>query len=37
VNRILEVRLLALPPKSISKKAARELYEIVREEGIPEA
>jgi ribosomal 50S subunit-recycling heat shock protein len=37
VSRILEVRLLALPPKSISKKAARELYEIVREEGIPEA
>lgn len=31
-TRIVEVRILELPPKSISKKAARELYEILREE-----
>jgi ribosomal 50S subunit-recycling heat shock protein len=32
INRILEVRLRDLPPKSISKKAARELYDVVRDE-----
>lgn len=33
-DRTLEVRLLALPPKSISKKAARDLYEVLRDEPI---
>lgn len=32
-DRTLEVRLLALPPKSISKKAARDLYEVIRDES----
>jgi ribosome-associated heat shock protein Hsp15 len=31
-DRILEVRLGELPGKSVSKKAARELYEVVRDE-----
>jgi len=30
-TRTLEVRVDALPPKSISKKAARELYEVLRD------
>lgn len=33
-NRVLTVRLLDLPPKSVSKKAARELYEILRDERV---
>lgn len=33
-NRLLEVKLLDLPQKSISKKNAREMYEIVRDERI---
>lgn len=33
-NRLLEVRILELPGKSVSKKAARELYEIVRDERL---
>jgi ribosomal 50S subunit-recycling heat shock protein len=33
-NRLLELRLIELPAKSISKKAARELYEIVRDEPV---
>jgi len=32
-NRFLEVRLLDLPGKSVSRKAARELYEIIRDES----
>lgn len=31
-NRLLEVELLDIPRKSISKKAAREMYDIVRDE-----
>lgn len=31
-NRLLELELLQIPPKSISKKAARDLYEVVRDE-----
>ena len=31
-RRVLEIRLIDLPPKSISKKAARDLYEVVRDE-----
>lgn len=31
-RRVLEVRLIDLPPKSISKKAARDLYEVVRDD-----
>jgi ribosomal 50S subunit-recycling heat shock protein len=31
-TRTLEVRVDTLPPKSISKKAARELYEVLRDE-----
>jgi len=33
-NRLLEVRIRELPGKSISKKAARELYEVLRDERI---
>lgn len=33
--RTVEVELDALPPKSTSKKAARELYRIVRDEKRP--
>lgn len=33
-NRLLEVKLLDLPQKSISRKHAREMYEIVRDERI---
>ena len=33
--RTLELRIEAIPPKSISKKAARELYTVVREERTP--
>lgn len=35
VNHHVEVRLLDLPRASISKKAARDLYEVVREERMP--
>lgn len=31
-DRTLEVRILALPPKSISRKAARDLYEVLLDE-----
>jgi ribosomal 50S subunit-recycling heat shock protein len=31
-QRILEVRLLQVPEVSISKKAAREMYEVLRDE-----
>ena len=34
-QRLLELRIEQLPPKSISKKAARDLYSIVREERTP--
>lgn len=33
-RRILEIRLIDLPPKSTSKKAARDLYEVVRDETV---
>jgi ribosomal 50S subunit-recycling heat shock protein len=33
-NRILEVRILEVPRKNLSKKAAREMYEIVRDERV---
>ena len=33
-TRIIEVKVLDLPQKSISKKAAREMYEIIRDERI---
>ncbi len=35
-NRLLEIRVLSLPPKSTSKKAAREMYEVVRDERLSE-
>ena len=35
-RRTLEIELDALPPKSTSHKAARELYRVVREEANPE-
>ena len=31
-DRILELKILELPGKSVSKKAAREMYEVVREQ-----
>jgi ribosomal 50S subunit-recycling heat shock protein len=31
-RRVLEVRLVEIPRKALSKKAAREMYEIVRDE-----
>ena len=31
-HRLLEIRILSLPGKSVSKKAARELYEVLRDE-----
>lgn len=34
-HRTLELRIERLPPKSISKKAARDLYSVVREERTP--
>lgn len=34
-HRTLELRIEQLPPKSISKKAARDLYSVVREERTP--
>jgi ribosomal 50S subunit-recycling heat shock protein len=34
VKRILEVRIDALPPKSISRKAARDLYQVLRDEPL---
>ena len=33
-RRILEVKLLQVPEGSISKKAAREMYEILRDERV---
>lgn len=33
-NRILEVEILDLPGKSVSRKAARELYEVVRDDRV---
>lgn len=33
-NRLLEIRLVELPPKSTSKKAAREMYEVLRDERL---
>ena len=35
--RTLEMELLELPGKSVSKKAARELYRVLREERTPES
>lgn len=35
-NRLLEIRVLSLPPKSTSKKAAREMYEVIRDERLNE-
>ena len=34
--RTLEIELAELPGKSVSKKAARELYRVLREERAPE-
>ena len=34
--RTLEMELLELPGKSVSKKAAKELYRVLREERTPE-
>ena len=31
-TRLLEIRLIELPPKSTSRKAAREMYEALRDE-----
>ena len=33
-SRLLEVELLELPGKSVSKKAARDLYRVLRDEKI---
>ena len=33
-DRLLELRILEIPGKSVSKKAAREMYEVVREERV---
>ena len=33
-HRLLEVRLLEIPQRSIAKKVAREMYEVVRDERI---
>lgn len=33
-DRVLEVRVLELPGRSVSKKAAREMYEVVRDERV---
>ena len=33
-SRLLEVELLELPGKSVSKKAARDLYSVLRDEKI---
>ena len=33
-RRVLQLRLLALPGKSTSKKMARELYEVLRDEPV---
>ncbi|MQA89375.1 MAG: RNA-binding protein [Gemmatimonas sp.] len=33
-NRLLEIRILEVPGKSLSKKAARELFEVVRDERL---
>ncbi len=33
-QRLLEIELLQLPGKSVSKKAARDLYQVVRDERI---
>jgi ribosomal 50S subunit-recycling heat shock protein len=34
LRRLLEVRLLELPQKSVSKKAAREMFEVLRDERV---
>jgi ribosomal 50S subunit-recycling heat shock protein len=34
--RTLELELLALPGKSVSKKAARELYRVLRDDNSPD-
>lgn len=34
-TRVLELRITELPAKSISKKAAREHYEVIRDEPRP--
>jgi ribosomal 50S subunit-recycling heat shock protein len=34
-QRLLEVRIRELPARSVSRKAAREMYEVVRDERIP--
>jgi ribosomal 50S subunit-recycling heat shock protein len=36
-HRLLEVRILELPGKSVSKKQAREMYEVVRDERLPDS
>jgi ribosomal 50S subunit-recycling heat shock protein len=33
-HRLLEVRVLEVPQKSIAKKVAREMYEVLRDERI---
>ena len=33
-TRLLEIRLLELPPKSTSRKAAKEMYEVLRDERV---
>jgi hypothetical protein len=35
-SRLLEVELLELPGKSVSKKAARDLYRILKDEKLRE-
>jgi ribosomal 50S subunit-recycling heat shock protein len=34
LRRLLEVRLLELPQKPVSKKAAREMFEVLRDERV---
>jgi ribosomal 50S subunit-recycling heat shock protein len=33
-HRLLEVRVLEVPQKNVSKKAARDMYEIVKDERV---
>ena len=33
-RRLVEIELLATPPKSTSKKAAREMYRVLRDEPV---
>jgi ribosomal 50S subunit-recycling heat shock protein len=35
-RRLLELRLLQLPPKSTSKQLARTMYEVIRDEHLSE-